>query len=124
MDLTSPDEIFEVIIEASWPKTLQFRRLKAVGSTSASAKSWDGKGSAVAITIVKPAILSGWDMPFELAHFGMQSAKFCTAKEVVVATPEDACKPLQGQHYSGKFVLVIRGVQIDKKHSWMTRRMR
>ena len=48
-------------------------------------------------------------MPFELAHFGAMSAKICAAKEVVKAEPEDACKPLQGQHYDGKFVLVIRG---------------
>ena len=48
-------------------------------------------------------------MPFELAHFGAISAKICAAKEVVKAEPEDACKPLQGQHYDGKFVLVIRG---------------
>ena len=45
-------------------------------------------------------------MPFELAHFGAISAKICAAKEVVKAEPEDACKPLQGQHYDGKFVRV------------------
>lgn len=106
LDLNSPDELFEVIQEASWPKTLTFRRLK---STVTKELHPGSKGSAVALTIVKPAILSGWDMPFELAHFGEQVAKYCTGKEIVLASPEDACKPLQGQEYDGKLVLVIRG---------------
>ena len=106
LDLNSPDELFEVIQEASWPKTLTFRRLKITETKELHPGS---KGSAVALTIVKPAILSGWDMPFELAHFGEQVAKYCTGKEIVLASPEDACKPLQGQEYDGKLVLVIRG---------------
>jgi hypothetical protein len=106
LDLNSPDELFEVIQEASWPKTLTFRRLKGTVTEELHPGS---KGSAVALTIVKPAILSGWDMPFELAHFGEQVAKYCTGKEIVLASPEDACKPLQGQEYDGKLVLVIRG---------------
>ena len=109
VDLETPDEIIEVLTEASWPKTLKFRRLKKVGQVDEAHPG--AKGSAVSMTIVKPNILSGWDMQFELAHFGEQIAKFCTAKPVVPAQPEDACKPLQGQgdFYVGKLVLVIRG---------------
>ena len=92
LDLNSPDELFEVIQEASWPKTLTFRRLK---STATEELHPGSKGSAVALTIVKPAILSGWDMPFELAHFGEQVAKYCTEKKLCWRrrkTPANHCK--------------------------------
>ena len=121
IDLETPDEIIEVLIEQSWPKTLKFRRKKGIGVVAEAHPG--SKGSAVAITIVKPAILSGWDMQFELAHFGSQVAKFCSAKEIVPAKPEDACKPLQGQDYDGKFVLVIRGgCMFSKKANYLSKK--
>jgi hypothetical protein len=120
LDSTSADEITEVIIEASWPKTLKFRRSKgAAGAAGGGAEIGGGGGgdtprgggSAVEITIVKPKLLSGWKLGFELAHFGAERAKLCKPTSVERATPTDACKELQlgGQSYAGKFVLAIRG---------------
>jgi hypothetical protein len=71
LDAETEQEIFEILIEASYPKTIKFRR-KIVQKKIVSAQTrYETKMSKGRMILAVPPILAGYGIPFTVAEFGV-----------------------------------------------------
>eukprot|EP00949_MAST-11_sp_MAST-11-sp1_P003849 g3849.t1 len=87
LEADSLNDIAEIIAEAPYPKMLKFRRLKPVKKV----ETLDAGGKTQTMVVVKPGILSGYKIEYQLAKFGAKEATSCRAREIFFAVPFDLC---------------------------------
>ena len=112
LDCETSDEIMEILIEASYPKTIQFRRKvkkKVIKSIEDIAEERAAKGF---LYLTEPPLLHGYKIPFSVAEFGkLRRASLSNVSDI---ENDDANKDIQNFCDPSRNTIKIRvAVPID-----------